>query len=60
MLIPMIHSVPESMAQLNVTMGLPMRTTSFASLIGLLVSMHLRATEMRSGGVTFTTMCAMS
>lgn len=47
MLIPMIHSVPESMAQLNVTMGLPMRTTSFASLIGLLVSMHLRATEMR-------------
>lgn len=47
LLIPMIHSVPESMAQLNVTMGLPMRTTSFASLIGLLVSMHLRATEMR-------------
>lgn len=47
LLIPMVHSVPQKMAQLNVTMGLPMRTTSFASLIGLLVSMHLRATEMR-------------
>lgn len=47
LLIPMIHSVPDSMAQLNVTMGLPMRTTSFASFIGLLVSMHLRASEMR-------------
>lgn len=32
---------------LNVTMGLPMRTTSFASLINSLVSLHLRATETR-------------
>lgn len=47
MLIPMIHSVPSDMTQLNVTMGLPMRTTTFASLIGLLVSMHLRASEIR-------------
>jgi len=47
LLIPMIHSVPGNLDQLNVTMGLPMRTTSFASLIGLLVSMHLRATEQR-------------
>ena len=47
LLIPMIHSVPADICQLNVTMGLPMRTTSFASLINLLVSMHLRATESR-------------
>ena len=47
LLIPMIHSVPEQMSNLNVTMGLPMRTTSFASLINSLVSMHLRATETR-------------
>ena len=47
LLIPMIHSVPQSMTQLNVTMGLPMRTTSFASLINLLVAMHLRATETK-------------
>ena len=47
LLIPMIHSVPERMSQLNVTMGLPMRTTSFASLINSLVSMHQRATETR-------------
>ncbi|MDE6394012.1 MAG: PD-(D/E)XK nuclease family protein [Duncaniella sp.] len=43
LLIPMIHSVPTEIKQLNVTMGLPMRTTSFASLINLLVSMHMHA-----------------
>lgn len=43
LLIPMIHSVPPEIKQLNVTMGLPMRTTSFASLINLLVSMHMHA-----------------
>ena len=47
LLIPMIHSVPTDIRQLNVTMGLPMRTTSFASLINLLVSMHMRATESK-------------
>lgn len=47
LLIPMIHSVPSEMTQLNVTMGLPMRTTSFASLINSIISMHLRATETR-------------
>lgn len=43
LLIPMIHSVPAEIRQLNVTMGLPMRTTSFASLINLLVAMHMHA-----------------
>lgn len=47
LLIPMIHSVPPSISRLNVTMGLPMRTTSFASLINAVVSLHLRATESR-------------
>lgn len=48
LLIPMLHSVPASFTRLNVTMGLPMRTTSFASLVSAIVSMHLRAT-LRGG-----------
>lgn len=47
LLTPMIHSVPQAYTQLNITMGLPMRTTSFASLVSLIVSMQLRASQVR-------------
>lgn len=41
--IPMIHSVPPEISALNVTMGFPMKNTSFASFISAVVSMHLRS-----------------
>ena len=41
--IPMIHAVPSEITALNVTMGYPMRNTSFASFISAIVSMHLRS-----------------
>lgn len=41
--IPMIHAVPEEYKSLNVTMGLPMRSTSFASFIASVVAMQLRS-----------------
>lgn len=47
LLTPMIHSVPVEYTSLNVTMGLPMRTTSFASLMTLVVSMQLHASQTR-------------
>lgn len=47
LLIPMAHSVPEAIRKLNITMGLPMRTTSFASLVSLLVAMQLHATQSK-------------
>lgn len=47
LLTPMIHSVPPAYTQLNITMGLPMRTTSFASLVSLIVAMQLRASQSR-------------
>lgn len=43
LLIPMIHSVPGEVTNLNVTMSLPLRLTSFASLISSITAMHLRA-----------------
>ncbi|MCM1522167.1 MAG: PD-(D/E)XK nuclease family protein [Muribaculaceae bacterium] len=43
LLIPMIHAVPPTLSPLNVTMGLPLRSTSFSSFIGAVVSMHTRA-----------------
>lgn len=45
--IPMIHSVPPSITALNVTMGYPMKTTSFASFIAAIVSLHLRGRKSR-------------
>lgn len=41
--IPMIHAVPPELTALNVTMGYPMKNTSFASYISALVSMQLRS-----------------
>ncbi len=53
MLIPVIHAVPPQFSELNVTMGLPLRSTSFASFIGAVVSMHLRAHRSDSEGWQF-------
>lgn len=41
--IPMIHSVPESIKSLNITMGFPMRHTHMASILRNIVSLQLRA-----------------
>lgn len=41
--IPMIHAVPPDLTALNVTMGYPMKNTSFASFIAAIVSMQLRS-----------------
>lgn len=41
--IPMIHSVPEEITTLNVTMGFPMRLSPMAALLKKIVSLHLRS-----------------
>ncbi|MBR3830216.1 MAG: PD-(D/E)XK nuclease family protein [Muribaculaceae bacterium] len=41
--IPLLHSMPEEVKSVNITMGYPMRHTPVASLIGNVVSMQLRA-----------------
>lgn len=51
--IPMIHSVPPRYSSLNVTMGLPLRYTSFASFISSVVTLQLRAHRTDEGVTTF-------
>ncbi len=51
--IPMIHSVPTRYTSLNVTMGLPLRYTSFASFISSVVTLHLRSHRTDEGVSTF-------
>lgn len=46
--IPMIHSVPESIGTINVTMGFPMRLSPMSSLIRNIISLQLRS-RMRGG-----------
>lgn len=41
--IPLIHSLPQEIKSVNITMGYPMKHTSVASLIKNIVSMQLRA-----------------
>ncbi len=41
--IPMIHSVPEDIGTLNVTMGFPMRLSPMSALIKNIISLHMRS-----------------
>ncbi|MCH5346692.1 MAG: PD-(D/E)XK nuclease family protein, partial [Muribaculaceae bacterium] len=45
--IPLIHSLPPSIANVNITMGYPMRHSPIAALMKSIVSMHLRARVVR-------------
>ena len=48
LLIPMIHSVPETVGTLNVTMGFPMRLSPMSGLLKTIISLQLRS-RMRAG-----------
>ncbi len=43
LLLPTLLSVPEAIEKVNISMGLPYRTTTFASLLHSIISMQLRA-----------------
>lgn len=47
LLMPAILSVPEAIDKVNISMGLPYRTTTFATLFHDIISMQLRARELR-------------
>lgn len=44
--IDLLHSLPESLTAVNITMGYPLRLTSVAQLIRSVTSMHLRASKV--------------
>ncbi|MBD5220401.1 MAG: hypothetical protein HDS72_09275 [Bacteroidales bacterium] len=43
LLVPTLTSIPENIKSVNISMGLPYRTTTFAGLIHSIISMQLRA-----------------
>lgn len=45
--IPMLHSIPESIGAINITLGLPVRHTETASLMSAIISMQLRKRRVR-------------
>jgi len=46
--IPVLHSLPPSVATANVTMGYPLRNTSVASFVNKVIALQLRARKLRS------------
>lgn len=51
--VSMIHSIPESITKLNVTMGFPVKLTPVAALMRLIVRLQLRASKGRTDRLTF-------
>lgn len=45
--IDLLHSVPESISSVNITMGYPLRLTSIATLMRNITMMHMRARKVR-------------
>lgn len=41
--VPMLHAIPKEFGDPNITMGFPLRSTSFASFVNSIVGMQLRA-----------------
>lgn len=52
LLLPLLMAIPSSVPAVNITMGLAYRTTTFATLLHSIISMHMRA-RMRNGIYTF-------
>ncbi|MDE6489884.1 MAG: PD-(D/E)XK nuclease family protein, partial [Muribaculaceae bacterium] len=46
---PVITSIPESVTDVNITMGYPLKNTPVATLIGRIASMHMRGRYNRGG-----------
>lgn len=52
-LMPLMLSLPDSLPALNVTMGIPYSTTTFATLMRAVVMMQRRARKRRNGTQTY-------
>lgn len=47
LLLPVLTSIPPQVESVNISMGLPYRTTTFASLLHSIISMQLRSRKIR-------------
>jgi hypothetical protein len=51
LLFPVLHSLPESLRDINVTMGYPLRNTPLYGLVDSVLTLHENAARLRPGGV---------
>lgn len=49
LLVPLLYALPGEITPVNIAMGIPYRTTNFATFFSSLLSMHLRAKKYRNG-----------
>lgn len=52
LLFPVLHSLPEGLRDVNVTMGYPLRNTPLYGLIDILLTLHENAARLRPGSDT--------
>jgi CRISPR/Cas system-associated exonuclease Cas4 (RecB family) len=50
LLFPLLHSLPEELADVNVTMGYPLRHTPLFSLVEAIIQLHENSDRLRSPG----------
>lgn len=53
LLMPVLFSIPEDIQPVNVTMGIPFATTTFAALLNSIISMQIRAHNIRGENSIF-------
>ncbi|HSH66069.1 MAG TPA: PD-(D/E)XK nuclease family protein [Bacteroidia bacterium] len=54
LLFPVLHSLPENLTDINVTMGYPLRNTPVAGYFDLVFSMHENAFKLSKGKVPYS------
>lgn len=54
LLVPMLHSLPPSLFKINVTMGMPVRNTPFATLLSSIITMRMLS-RLEDGETVFPT-----
>jgi len=54
LLFPVLHSLPENLNEVNVTMGYPLRNTPVAGYFDLLFNMHLNASKLSQGKAKYS------
>jgi len=54
LLFPVLHSLPENLTDINVTMGYPLRNTPVAGYFDLIFSMHENALKLSKGKIPYS------
>ena len=54
LLFPVLHSLPENLQDINVTMGYPLKNTPVAGYFDLVVNLHINAIKLNQGKASYS------